>query len=78
LTTQTNKAVVRRCIEELNLRNLAIVNELVTDKFLDTVRNGYQRNVSAFPDYFVEIPDRIAEGNQVMVEWTHRGVHLGF
>ena len=41
------------------------------------MRQGYARNVTAFPDYLVEILDMIAEGDQVVVEWTHRGVHRG-
>ena len=50
---------------------------MVADEFREVVRQGYHRNVTAFPDYFVEIHDMIAEGEQVVVEWTHRGVHRG-
>jgi predicted ester cyclase len=74
---ETNKAVVRRYIAELNRRNLDILEELVSAEFRETVRGGYQRNVEAFPDYFVQIHDMIAEGDQVVVEWSHRGVHRG-
>ena len=41
------------------------------------MRQSYHRNVTVFSDYFVEIHDMIAEGEQVVVEWTHRGVHRG-
>ena len=71
------KAIVRRYIDELNHRNLAILDELLADEFREAVRQGYHRNVTAFPDYFVEIHDMIAEGDQVVVEWTHRGTHSG-
>jgi ketosteroid isomerase-like protein len=30
-----------------------------------------------FPYYYVQIHDMIAEGDQVVVEWSHRGVHRG-
>src|SRR5205809_574416 len=72
-----NEAVVRRYVDELNRRNLDVLDELVSPQFQDAVRSGYQRNVEAFPDYFVEIHDMIAEGDQVVVEWSHRGVHRG-
>jgi predicted ester cyclase len=74
---QPNKSIVRRYIEELNRRNLAILDELVSDAFREQVTAGYTRNVTAFPDYRVEIHDMIAEGDQVVVEWSHTGVHQG-
>ena len=77
MPAQENKAIVRRYIDELNKRNAAILDELVGEVFREEVRNGYTRRIQAFPDYLVEIQDMIAEGEQVMVEWTHRGTHLG-
>ncbi|MFZ2096984.1 MAG: ester cyclase [Anaerolineales bacterium] len=41
------------------------------------IHRGYQRNLTAFPDYRVEILDIIAEGDQLVLEWTHQGTHLG-
>jgi steroid delta-isomerase-like uncharacterized protein len=77
MTAEANKAIVRRYIDELNQRNTAVLDELVADHFRDAVRQGYERNLAAFPDYFVEIHDMIAEGDQVVVEWSHRGTHAG-
>jgi predicted ester cyclase/SAM-dependent methyltransferase len=77
MTTEENKQIIRRYIDELNLRHVAILDELVASEFRETVRQGYHRNTTAFPDYFVEILDLLAEGDQVVLEWTHRGVHLG-
>jgi len=50
MTARTNKAIVHRYIEELNRRNVGILDELVAAEFRDEVLKGYQRNVSAFPD----------------------------
>lgn len=75
MTAEANKAIVRRYIDELNGRNTAVLDELVADHFRDAVRQGYERNLAAFPDYTVEIHDMIAEGDQVVVEWSHRGTH---
>ena len=77
MTAEDNKRVVRRYIDELNQRHVEILDELVGVGFRDEVRQGYVRNVTAFPDYFVEMQSILAEGDQVMVEWTHRGVHSG-
>lgn len=77
MTTEENKTIVRRYIDQLNQRNVAILDELVADEFREAVRQGYLRNITAFPDYFVEIQDMVAEGEQVVVEWSHTGVHNG-
>jgi steroid delta-isomerase-like uncharacterized protein len=77
MTAEANKAIVRRYIDELNQRNTTVLDELVADDFREAVRQGYERNVAAFPDYCVEIHDMIAEGEQVVVEWSHRGTHAG-
>ena len=77
MTSEENKAVVRRYINELNRRNVAVIDEVVHETFRKAVRRGYQRNLSTYPDYQVEIKEMIAEGEQVVVEWTHRGVQKG-
>jgi predicted ester cyclase len=77
MTTEENKAIVRCYIDQLNHRNIAILDELVADEFREAVRQGYLRNITAFPNYFVEIQDMLAEGEQVVVEWTHRGTQAG-
>ncbi len=71
------KAIVRRYIDELNKRNVGILDDLVAEDFRPTVIAGYERQVGGFPDYRVEISDLISEGDQVVVEWTHTGVHRG-
>jgi steroid delta-isomerase-like uncharacterized protein len=43
----------------------------------DVVGQGYQRNTTAFPDYQVTVEQLIAEGNNVVMHWTHRGTHTG-
>lgn len=77
MRTEANKAVLRRYIDELNNRNVAILDELVADEFREWVRRSYHSKVTAFPDYFVEVQGMIAEGDQVAVEWTYRGAHRG-
>jgi len=77
MSIENNKSIIRRYIEELNRRNESILDELVADEFRETVRQGYLRNITAFPDYFVEIMEILAEGDLVAIEWNYRGVHRG-
>ena len=77
MTARTNKAIIHRYIHELNQRNAAVIDELVAEDFRGTVREGYSRNVTAFPDYVVTIEEMVAEDDKVVLVWTHRGTHLG-
>ena len=77
MTTNENKALVQRYIDQLNQRNVAILDELVADEFREAVRQSYLRIITAFPDYTVVVQDMVAEGEQVVVEWSHTGVHNG-
>jgi len=77
MTTETNKTIVRRYIDELNRRNVAIIDELVAKNFRATVHQGYTRNVTAFRDYVVQVEEMVAEDDKVVVVWNHRGTHSG-
>lgn len=77
MSAEVNKAVLRRYINELNNRNPAILDELVADGFREVVRQAYDSKLAGFPDCCVEVLDMIAEGDQVVMEWTYRGVHRG-
>jgi steroid delta-isomerase-like uncharacterized protein len=95
MSTDANKAIIRRYIEQLNGRNDAVIDELVAADVIvstlhalsadasrpsvgrDVVRQGYRRNITAFPDYQVTVEQLIAEGDLVVMHWTHRGTHTG-
>jgi steroid delta-isomerase-like uncharacterized protein len=95
MSTDANKTIIRRSIEQLNQRNDAVIDELVADDVTvstlqaisgdasgpavgrDVVRQGYRRNITAFPDYQVTVEQLIAEGDSVVMHWTHRGTHTG-
>jgi len=85
-----NKAVVRRAYEELwNRRNVALVDELVAEDFLNHAappgrqrgREGLKDVIrmfdAAFPDFRYEVYDVIAEGDRVAVRDVFRGTHGG-
>jgi predicted ester cyclase len=74
---QSNGEIVLRYIDELNHRNITVIDELVAEGFRNNVKQGYIRNTTAFPDYFVEVEQVISEGEYVAVKWMHSGTHLG-
>jgi predicted ester cyclase len=90
MSTEDNKATVRRWIEEGgNQGNVAVFDELSApnwvyhDPNLPDVRTlaDYKRSItearSPFPDWRTTIEDLIAEGDQVVMRLTWRGTNTG-
>jgi predicted ester cyclase len=89
MSTEENKAIVRRWIEEwFSKHNQSVVDELVGPDFIDHGRPGQQpgpegvkqgatANDSAFSDMRFAIDDLIAEGDKVVAFGTWTGVHQG-
>jgi steroid delta-isomerase-like uncharacterized protein len=90
MSSEENKAVVRRFIEEASRGNLAIVDELVAPGFVfhnpadpgvgsgpEGVRRWLGGNREAFPDFRFTIEEQIAEGAKVVTRLTGRGTHRG-
>jgi predicted ester cyclase len=77
MSARTNKAILRRYVQELNQRNTSVLDELVAEDFRSTVLEGYSHNIAAFPDYHVMIEEMIAEGDKVVLVWSHQGTHQG-
>lgn len=91
MSTDENKALVRRTIEEVwNKGSLAGVDELLATDYVghfailpEPVRGhtAFKQFAShyftAFPDIRVTIDDLVADGDKVVVRWTARGTHRG-
>ncbi len=90
MSTEDNKALVRRLIEEVwNQGNLAVFDELYAPDFifhdpgLPHVRTREEDKqwiagiLNTFPDFHIAIDDLIAEGDQVVVRLTARGTNTG-
>jgi steroid delta-isomerase-like uncharacterized protein len=86
MSTEENKALVRRIYGELNKQNLAIIDEGNAADFVCHVpgidsREGLKQlftsNFAAFPDQQNTIEDLIADGDKVVVRYTVRGTHQG-
>jgi steroid delta-isomerase-like uncharacterized protein len=87
MSTEQNKAIARRRIEEgVNQRNLALIDELLAPTCVHHFpgnppldRTAF-KEVSAmfhraFPDLHETIEDEIAEGDMVVQRLTSRGTH---
>ena len=88
--SEENKALARRYVEEaINKGNLAVIDELTADDFVEHNPfpgqapgvEGEKQLISmmraAFPDLHSTIEDVIAEGDKVVLRATTRGTHKG-
>ena len=89
MSTETNKALARRVFDEvLNGRNLDLLDEIAASDYvehnplpgqgtgIDGIRDRYTVLFNAF-DFHFTIDDVIAEGDKVVIRWTHSGTHVG-
>ena len=91
MSTEENKALARRIIEEAwNQGNLAAVEELLDPGYVghnsqvpnqppshDLYKQFIVTTRAAFPDFHATIEDQIAEGDLVMTRWSGQGTHHG-
>ena len=91
MSTEENKALARRVLEEMfNKGNLDVADKLLAPDYVNHDAampedvhgpEGFKQYVSAyrsaFSDIHVEIEDQIAEGDKVVTRWTGTGTHDG-
>src|SRR2546429_1453723 len=89
MSTEENKAIVRRYQEAYNSNNLDALNKVVAPDFVshslapglpDGLQGGnltHEMAMAAMPDYKVSIEDVIAEGDRVVESFTMTGTHTG-
>jgi len=91
MSTEENKAIARRLIEEAwNQGNLAAVDELLAHDHVphhslignqppsrELYKQFITRTRAAFPDLHATIEDQIAEGDKVVTRWSVQGTHHG-
>jgi len=83
MSTEENKALIRRWFDELDKRNFAIIDELIAEDYVDhnpplpnlpPGREGVRQSslilASAFPDAVHTLLDQMAEGDKVMTRMT--------
>jgi steroid delta-isomerase-like uncharacterized protein len=90
MSLDQNKRIVRRLVDEAqNAGDLAVVDELLSEDFVDhTPMEGLPGNREgvrmlfaalreAFPDLKVDISEQIAEDDRVVTRKTFKGTHGG-
>src|SRR2546421_697860 len=89
MSTEDNKAIVRRVIEELWGRgNRSLFAELFGPESHDATTEQHRQNAhemeqsaqlycTAFPDRRIAIDDLLADGEKVVVRFTAHGTHSG-
>ena len=90
MSSEQNKAIVRRLLEEPWKGNTGVIDELVDRKYVgydpsipEPLRGpeGFKENIStyraAYSDARITVDDQIAEGDKVSTRWTGRGKHDG-
>jgi C-1 hydroxylase len=86
VSLERNKQIVRRFVEEINKRNLAILDELVSPDYVDHEHQlrsleGLKQLMTiefkGFPDFHITIEDMVAEGDKVWVRLKETGTHKG-
>jgi steroid delta-isomerase-like uncharacterized protein len=90
MSTEVNKAIVRRFYEEVfNRRNIDLIDELMATEFVNhdptpvaardraSMKQFIKTITIAFPDHHHQIQDLIAEGDKVVMCCTLTGTHQG-
>ena len=89
MSIEENKAIVRRWVEELNQKNLAVVDELFASNYVGHVagmedvrgreahKQALAAGFTAFPDHHFTVEDMIGEGDKVVTRVTGTGTQQG-
>jgi predicted SnoaL-like aldol condensation-catalyzing enzyme len=85
MSSEKNKALIRKVNEALNKKNLTVIDEFMAPDYVDhtnqlrgreDVRQFYTRVFKDFPDFHRTIEDIIAEGDKVWVRFKTTGTAL--
>ena len=90
MSSEQNKAIVRRAFEEPWKGNLDVVDDLVASDYVghdpaspaplrgpEGVKEFISTYRAAFPDARITVEQQLAEGNFVTTRWSGRGTHEG-
>jgi steroid delta-isomerase-like uncharacterized protein len=90
MSSEQNKAIVRRAFEEPWTGNLDVVDELIASDYIghdpaspeplrgpEGVKEFISTYRAAFPDARIAVEQQLAEGDLVATRWSARGTHEG-
>lgn len=89
MSTEDNKAFIRRILDGLNQKNVAIIDELCTPDFVfhdpanpqvrsrEDFKQWFTGMCAAFPDLRFSLEDMLAEEDKAAYRYTFRATHSG-
>jgi steroid delta-isomerase-like uncharacterized protein len=87
MTTEQNKAMVQRYIEEFNKHNADYLDEYMAPDYIyhgssqdmdkEAFKKFHMGVLYAFPDAVITVEDMIASGDKVVTRWKIQGTHKG-
>jgi predicted ester cyclase len=90
MSSEQNKAIVRRLFEEPWKGNLSVVDELAASEYIghdpalpeplrgpEGIKEFVSTYLVAFPDARIQVEEQLAEGELVATRWSARGTHEG-
>lgn len=87
--SEQNKEIFRRYVEQVNQRNLNIIDETIAVDYInhdpnpgqtpgpEGLRKSITGMIAAFPDLQITIEDLLAEGDRIVARVVFRGTHGG-
>jgi steroid delta-isomerase-like uncharacterized protein len=89
MSSEDNKAVIRRLVDRLNQKDVAVLDEVCTPDFVfhdpanpqvrsrEDFKQWITGFFAAFPDIHFSLEDILAEGDKVAYRYTMRATHSG-
>jgi steroid delta-isomerase-like uncharacterized protein len=86
MALEENKAIVRRWIEAVNARNLAVLDEMIAQDFtyhtfqiqgVEVIKQAIAEEIQGFPDFHVTLKDITASEDKVWIYVEETGTHTG-
>jgi predicted ester cyclase len=77
MSTEENKAIVRRLIEAANAQDFDVFDQLMTPELAEHSKDVMRWVYASFEGHHFDITDMVAEGDKVMTRVTTRGSHSG-
>ena len=77
MSTEENKAIVRRTFEAANAQDFDVFDQLMTPELAQRAKDTTRWIYATFEGHRFDIVDMVAEGDKVMTRFTSRGGHSG-